>query len=258
MSDDVDQSDGEDLESLLRAFRRGDRSLEETRDRIRGIDRLEDYARIDARQGARTGIPEVVNATSKSAEEVIEIGRSLIDGAGRAIIAGPSRETRTALLEHAADGRYHERSGTLVAHGTDFDPPEHDGRVAVVTAGTSDIRVAEKVAVLAEEMGCTVDEIYDVGVSAIDRLFRALDRLDAADSVVVAAGREGALATVVAGLVSTPVIGLPVSTGEGHGGNGRAALMSMLQSCTVLTAVNVDAGFVAGGQAGLIAAQSGR
>ena len=102
-------------------------------------------------------------------------------------------------------------------------------------------------------MGATVERVDDVGVAGIHRLFDALDRIRAADVLVVAAGREGALPTVVAGLVDVPLIGLPVSTGYGHGGDGEAALLGMLQSCTPLTVVNVDAGFVAGAQAGLVA-----
>jgi len=124
----------------------------------------------------------------------------------------------------------------------------------VVSAGTSDAAVAGEAAVVAEEMGARVERLADVGVAALTRLVDHLEELRAADVLVVAAGREGALPTVVAGLVDTPVIGLPVSTGYGHGGEGEAALLGMLQSCTVLSTVNVDAGFVAGAQAGLVAA----
>jgi len=103
------------------------------------------------------------------------------------------------------------------------------------------------------EMGAAVERIEDVGVAHLGRVLDHLDTLREADVVVVAAGREGALPTVVAGLVDTPVIGLPVSTGYGHGGDGEAAVLGMLQSCTVLSVVNVDAGYIAGAQAGLIA-----
>jgi NCAIR mutase (PurE)-related protein len=123
----------------------------------------------------------------------------------------------------------------------------------VVTAGTSDARAAGEAALIVREMGATVRRIDDVGVAGVHRLFDNVGEIRDADVAVVAAGREGALPTLVAGLVDSPVIGLPVSVGYGHGGDGEAALLGMLQSCTVLSVVNVDAGFVAGAQAGLIA-----
>lgn len=127
--------------------------------------------------------------------------------------------------------------------------------MAILAAGTADIPVAEEARVVAEEMGCHVLAEYDVGVAGIHRLFPSLERMTDADAFVVAAGREGTLPAVVAGLVDAPVIGLPVSTGYGIGGGGKAALYSMLQSCSVLTVVNVDAGFVAGAYAAKIARQ---
>jgi len=126
------------------------------------------------------------------------------------------------------------------------------GRVAVVTGGTSDAPVAGEAALVVREAGADVDRIEDVGVASLVRVLDQVERIREADAVVVAAGREGALPTVVAGLVDAPVIGLPVSTGYGHGGDGEAALAGTLQSCTVLSTVNVDAGFVAGAQAVLI------
>ncbi len=127
--------------------------------------------------------------------------------------------------------------------------------MGILAAGTADIPVAEEAKVVAEEMGCTVVSEYDVGVAGIHRLFPCLEKMSDVDAFVVAAGREGTLPAVVAGLVDAPVIGLPVSTGYGLGGNGLAALYSMLQSCSVLTVVNVDAGFVAGAFAAKIAKQ---
>jgi NCAIR mutase (PurE)-related protein len=129
------------------------------------------------------------------------------------------------------------------------------GKVGILAAGTADMPAAEEARVVAEEMGCTVLFEYDVGVAGIHRLFPCLERMADVDAFVVAAGREGTLPAVVAGLVEAPVIGLPVSTGYGLGGSGRAALYSMLQSCSVLTVVNIDAGFVAGAYAAKIARQ---
>ena len=129
------------------------------------------------------------------------------------------------------------------------------GRVGILSAGTADIAVAEEAKVIAEEMGCSAAAVYDVGVAGIHRLFPELSKLveGGVDALVVAAGREGTLPAIVAGLVDVPVIGVPVSTGYGAGGKGEAALLSMLQSCTVLTVVNIDAGFVAGAFAARIA-----
>ena len=131
--------------------------------------------------------------------------------------------------------------------------PDTGGIVGVITAGTSDIRVADEARIIAEEMGCKVRTAYDVGVAGIHRLFPILNEMSDCHALVVAAGREGTLPAVVAGLMDRPVIGVPVSTGYGFMGNGEAALASMLQSCSVLTVVNIDAGFVAGAFAARIA-----
>lgn len=245
--------DDADVDDVLERLAAGEIDLVEAKDSLRGVSRIDEFARVDTRQGERTGIPEVVEAERKRTEEVIGIGERLLAGTGRAILTGVDDEARERL-EAAADATtWYDRSRTLVAHAADHEPPEPRGTVAVVTAGTSDIAVAEEAVAIAEEMGAGVETVYDVGVSAVHRLLAEVETLNEADCVVVAAGREGALATVVAGLVSAPVIGLPVGTGTGHGGNGEAALLGMLQSCTYLTVVNVDDGFRAGAQAALIA-----
>jgi hypothetical protein len=244
-----------DLDALLADVAAGAVAPDEAADRLRGLGRVGDVGRVDTRQAERTGIPEVVEAERKTTDDLRGIARELLAGTGRAIVTGLDDDARATLadLDAAAEVEWFERSGTLVCHGPDHDPPTPSGTVGVVTAGTSDVPVAEQAALLAAEMGCAVETLYDVGVSGVRRLLGELDTLRSCDVVVVAAGREGALATVVAGLVAAPVIGLPVGTGTGLGGNGEAALLGMLQSCTYLTVVNVDAGFVAGGQAALIA-----
>ena len=242
-------------DAVLKALDRGEISVSEAKERLGGVHRIGDFARVDTRQGERTGIPEVVEAERKTDEELLGIGRELLSSAGVAVLTGVPASVREDLEAEteAADHDFYERSRTLVLRADGYEPPEQRGRVGVVTAGTSDIAVAEQAAAIAGEMGCAVETVYDVGVSAVHRLLGERETLEACDCVVVAAGREGALATVVAGLVSSPVIGLPVGTGSGYGGDGEAALMGMLQSCTYLTVVNVDAGFVAGGQAALVA-----
>jgi NCAIR mutase (PurE)-related protein len=244
-----------DLESLLERVAEGDLSVSAARDRLAGgdVSRLGEFARVDTEQATRTGVPEVVDAERKSSPEVVAIGEELLDATGRAVLTNVSEEARSELVATAHDHDWYERSGTLVLHGAAFTPPVSRGRVTVISAGTSDIPVAQQAALMAEEMGSTVETRYDVGVSSIGRLYDELDTLRASDCVVVAAGREGALATVVAGLVDSPVIGLPVGTGTGFAGEGEAALMGMLQSCTFLSVVNIDAGFAAGAQAALSA-----
>ncbi|WP_049911507.1 nickel pincer cofactor biosynthesis protein LarB, partial [Halorubrum distributum] len=185
--------------------------------------------------------------------------RDRLDTTGRALVTRADEATAAAVASVVGDGDpgatvdRDDRTGSVVAHAGDFEPPSLDAAVAVVAAGTADAPVAGEAAVVASEVGATVDRVDDVGVANLDRILDQVDRIREADVVVVAAGREGALPTVVAGLVDAPVIALPVSTGYGVGGEGVAALEGALQSCSVLTTVNVDAGFVAGAQAGLIA-----
>lgn len=251
--DDHSSDEGDDADAVLEALGRGELTVAEAKERLGGVRRVGEFARVDTRQSDRTGIPEVVEAERKTDEELVGIGEELLSSAGLAVLTGVSESARTELEAAAAEGEFYERSRTLVVRADDHEPPERRGRVGVVTAGTSDIAVAEQAVAIASEMGCAVETVYDVGVSGIHRLLDERETLSACDCVVVAAGREGALATVVAGLVSAPVIGLPVGTGSGYGGDGEAALLGMLQSCTYLTTVNIDAGFVAGGQAALIA-----
>jgi NCAIR mutase (PurE)-related protein len=147
---------------------------------------------------------------------------------------------------------WHERARiAVIGKRPEFD--DSRGLVGVICAGTADVSVAEEARVVAEEFGCQTLKSYDVGVAGIHRLFPELQKLLDADVLIVLAGREGALPTVIAGLTDIPVIGVPVSTGYGFGGRGEAALLAMLQSCSVLAVVNVDAGFVAGAFAAKIA-----
>jgi NCAIR mutase (PurE)-related protein len=247
--------DGVDLDGLLREVAAGGIEPDAAADRLRGIGRVGEVARVDTRHGERTGIPEVVGTDRKSAADAAGIAAELLAGTGLAVLRDVDEPTRAACvdLDAAAERAWYERSRTLVLRTADRESPAADGTVGVVTAGTSDVPVAERAVALAGEMGPGVESWYDVGVSGLGRLLGEIDGIRACDAVVVAAGREGALATVVAGLVDAPVIGLPVGTGTGYGGDGEAALLGMLQSCTPLSVVGVDAGFVAGGQAALIA-----
>lgn len=213
--------------------------------------------RFDAARERRRGVPEAILGAGKTDDELVELVETAVETTGRAIatrVDPPAVEAvRERPVAEEATVEYHERCRALVVHDAGFEPPSIDATVGIVTGGTADTAAAGEAAVIAEEMGASVDRIEDVGVASIARLLDRIDRVREGDVVIVAAGREGSLPTVVAGLVDTPVIALPVSSGYGYGGDGEAALLGALQSCTVLSAVNVDAGFVAGAQAGLIA-----
>ena len=226
--------------------------------------RLAGYAttaagRFDAAREGRRGIPEAILAEGKTPAEVAALTATAVETTGRALVTRADADDAAAVREIAAEElpdatvEHDERARTVIARAVDYDPPSLDATVAVVAAGTADAAVAGEAAVVVRAIGATIDRIDDVGVANLDRILDQRDRIREADVVVVAAGREGALPTVVAGLVAAPVIALPVSTGYGVGGEGVAALQGALQSCSVLTTVNVDAGFVAGAQAGLIA-----
>jgi NCAIR mutase (PurE)-related protein len=215
--------------------------------------KLHDYARLDVGREARTGLPEVVLAEGKMDEHLYGIVEAFLKEKGRILVSRlePARVALFAELD--AEKTYHADARTLVVsrHGT--SAPTTGGRVLVLAAGTADVCVAEEARLVAEELGRETRRAYDVGVAGIHRLFPELDNAEWADVVIVAAGREGALAAVVSGLVDRPVIGLPVSTGYGMGGKGEAALLSMLQACSPLTVVNIDGGYVAGACAAQIA-----
>ncbi|WP_434531303.1 nickel pincer cofactor biosynthesis protein LarB [Haloarcula sp. NS06] len=217
--------------------------------------------RFDAAREDRAGVPEAVLADGKTPTEVADLAATAIETTDRAIVTRLDTSTATAVRERLdktapdATVRWDDRSNWLVATTPAFERPSLDASVGIVTAGTSDAVPAGEAALIVEEMGVTVTRIDDVGVASLARTIDAVDGLREQDVLIVAAGREGALPTVVAGLVDVPVIGLPVSTGYGHSGEGEAALSGLLQSCTALSVVNIDAGFTAGTQAGLIARQ---
>jgi NCAIR mutase (PurE)-related protein len=224
--------------------------------RINTYESVTDIAKLDIHRMKRVGIPEAIIADCKTYEEVASIARVHLENEGRVIITRVHDENYVSLKSLAEETkskiRWEKRARIIVIGET---LKRSGGKVGVISAGTADIPIAEEAKVIAQEMGCSVFAIYDVGVAGIHRLFPELTKLVKAevDAIVVAAGREGTLPAIISGLVDVPVIGVPVSTGYGAGGNGKAALLSMLQSCSVLTVVNIDAGFTAGAFAGRIA-----
>ncbi len=237
-----------DLEELLTLVSKGRMSASRAANAIKlgHITEIEGTANLDSNRHLRTGFPEVILAQGKSLEQLERIGKK---ARGVVVFSRLSFE-QAKFLEKKFGGIYNENARTLVLGSA----KKRKGIVGIITAGTSDIPVAEEARVMAEAMGCETVSTYDAGVAGIHRLFPALKKMvGKADALVVVAGREGTLPAIVAGMVDIPVIGAPTSIGYGYGGKGEAALKSMLQSCSFITVVNIDNGIGAGAFAALIA-----
>lgn len=250
------------LQDLLDQYRDGKLDIDAAAEAIEGLrlERVGDFACLDLGRNVRCGLPEVVLAEGKDPEHLAKIALRHAAAAGRCVITRVSPGQADAVRDRALREGVsveHRIAGRALIVGNGPAPEPAGGIVAIITAGTSDIRVAEEAKVIAEEMGCEVRTAYDVGAAGIHRLFPALKPLLPAHAFIVCAGREGTLPSVVAGLVDKPVIGVPVSVGYGYMGEGRAALASMLQSCSVIAVVNIDAGFTAGAFAARIANAGG-
>jgi NCAIR mutase (PurE)-related protein len=202
------------------------------------------FAAVDHHRGLRDGLPEVVLAMGKTPEQVAVIARSVFDAAGRLLVTRVEPAHLEALKAEFPEVQ-HNRHARLA--WLDPNPRAPCGNVAVVTAGTSDIPVAEEAAITAEMMGAAVQRHFDVGVAGLHRLAGRIETLRAANALVVVAGMEGALPSVIGGLVANPVIAVPTSIGSGASFGGLAALLGMLNSCaTGISVVNIDNGFGAG------------
>ncbi|MBR5815145.1 MAG: nickel pincer cofactor biosynthesis protein LarB [Methanocorpusculaceae archaeon] len=247
-----------DKADILRAVADGSLSVDEAESLLSkpAVSKVGDVANLDLERASRCGMPEIVLAEGKDTDSLVQIMHNFVKAAGRCVASRITAEQTKAVCAALPDGVEAEfrEAGNILNLTDGTIPKPSGGKVAVLTAGTSDIRVAEEARAIAEEMGAEVVTAYDVGVAGIHRLFPALEKVSGADVYVVCAGREGTLPSVVAGLVDKPVIGVPVSTGYGYMGHGQAALASMLQSCAVITVVNIDAGFTAGAFAARTAA----
>jgi pyridinium-3,5-biscarboxylic acid mononucleotide synthase len=208
------------------------------------------FARVDHHRAARQGFPEVVLGLGKTPEQIAGIATSIVERGHPLLVTRADRAAWEAVHARLPETEYHE-----VARAITLSRPVPRGRgtVAIATAGTSDIGVAEEAAVTAELMGNDVDRLYDVGVAGIHRVLRERSRLETARVIVVVAGMEGALPSVVAGMVHVPVIAVPTSVGYGASFGGIAALLGMLNSCANgVSVVNIDNGFGAGCIASMI------
>jgi pyridinium-3,5-biscarboxylic acid mononucleotide synthase len=240
------------LSDLLAAHKRGDL---ETADVVRQIRDLQyediGFARVDHARAARQGFPEVVFGKGKSRQQIIGIVERLLTRSANLLITHTNADTFGEVRNLVTDAEWHE-SARLIRIMRDR-AERGVGKISVVTAGTSDIPVAEEAALTAEAMGNRVDRIWDVGVAGIHRVIAERNLLNQARVVIVAAGMEGALPSVVGGLVAVPVVAVPTSVGYGASFGGVAALLGMLNSCSSnVSVVNIDNGFGAGFVASLI------
>ena len=210
------------------------------------------FAKIDHQRESRTGFPEVVYGAGKTPDQIAEIALRVHERSGVALVTRTGADAYEEVQKSLPDAVFDDSAGLIWADSR--KPSQKVKGVTVVSAGTSDQRVAREASITAALMGCEVEEITDVGVAGLHRLLGKLEEIRQAKVLVVVAGMEGALPSVVAGLVTAPVIAVPTSIGYGASFGGVAALLAMLNSCASgVSVVNIDAGFAAGFQAALIA-----
>lgn len=267
-----------DMERILLDFKEGKIDLNTAQKELNlfSIDHISDMATIDTCRNNRKGVPEVVYADTKTPEDTASIAIRLVEKNGYAFVTRASQEHLEAIEKRVQElggekerglsttiseivVASNERARTVLLREVGFTFKNCGGMVGILTAGTSDIPVAEEAVESCRIMGCETITFYDVGIAGLHRIFEPLKRMieESVQAIIVVAGMEGALPSVVSSLVDVPVIGVPSSVGYGFGGKGKAALMSMLQSCSPgLVVVNIDNGFGAGVAASLIARQS--
>jgi pyridinium-3,5-biscarboxylic acid mononucleotide synthase len=240
------------LRALMEQVREGSVDVDAALGRLRHMP-FEDlgFAKVDHHRALRQGMPEVIFGLGKTPEQVTQIAVRLLENASNVLVTRADPAVAACLKARIGDAEYFPASRAIRVWRD--RAMRGKGKIAVVCAGTSDIPVAEEAQVTAEVMGNQVEAIYDVGVAGIHRLMNSRERLTEARAIVVCAGMEGALPSVVGGLVACPVIAVPTSVGYGASFQGLAALLGMLNSCASnVTVVNIDNGFGAGYVASLI------
>jgi NCAIR mutase (PurE)-related protein len=240
------------LRELLNEVRNGDRTVESAIERLRNLP-YEDlgFARLDHHRALRKGFPEVVFCEGKRVEHVVEIMQRLEHRHSPVLATRATREVFDAVAASIPEAQYFEAARMIQIGVNGADPTETT--VLIVCAGTADVPVAEEAALTAAALGSKTERLYDVGVAGVHRLLAARETLDSANVIIVVAGMDGALPTLVGGLVAAPVIAVPTSIGYGTGLGGTAALMTMLNACAPgIAVVNIDNGFGAGYMAHLI------
>lgn len=235
--------DAQKLQDILKAVARGEISSENAFELLKTstYDELE-FAKIDSFRGIRQGIPEVIFGPGKTAPQIIKIAEGLLVHNRIVVATKISAEVADQVLSLLPEGRYEATSKMLIFG--EFPPADKTKIVSVVTAGTADVPIAEEAALYLVASGITVNRVFDVGVAGIHRLFPHLETLNKSQAVIVVAGMDGALASVIGGLIAAPIIAVPTSVGYGASFQGISALLAMLSSCAAgLTVVNIDNGF---------------
>jgi NCAIR mutase (PurE)-related protein len=253
----------DDIREILNRLLNKECSIEEAEKLLKAtaIEEVGEFAKLDIFRKHRTGILEVIYAENKTPKVMLEIIHTFIKKNKFAIISRYTEEQKTLILKEFENVNefeivLHELAKVIILKEKGFQIEKRGGIVGIITAGSSDIPVAEEAKVIAESMGCRVINSYDLGIAGIHRIFNPLSEMikSGVNVIIVCAGMEGTLPGVVAALVDVPVIGVPISSGYGLGEKGIGALTTMLQSCSPgLLVVNIDNGFGAGASAALIA-----
>jgi len=240
------------IKRLLEDYKAGEASINDVLGKIKELPYKDiGFAKVDSHRKIRCGFPEVIFCMGKTTEQVVKIVEHIVAGGNDMLATRASMEIYEAVSRKFSEAVYNEQARTITIRKTKRKP--HKGLILIITAGTSDIPVAEEARVTAEIMGNNVKVLYDVGVAGIHRLMKSHGELLKANVIIVVAGMEGALASVVGGLVDCPVIGVPTSIGYGASFFGVAPLLSMLNSCAAgVSVVNIDNGFGAAYAASLI------
>lgn len=244
------------IKKLLEEVKDGRLSIEEALDKLRFLpyEELDSFAHIDHHRVLRTGFPEVIFGQGKRKEEVVKIVKAMLKQESNILITKASKGLYEAVHKISSQAKYNELAATISIQKLDIPKEMIDKTVLIITAGTSDIPIAEESVVTLELMGVGVEKLYDVGVAGIHRLLSQKEKITQATVIIVVAGMEGALASVVSGLVDVPIIAVPTSVGYGASFKGLAALLTMLNSCAPgIVVVNINNGFGAGYFAGMIA-----
>ena len=244
--------DIDNIQQLLENYKKDKIPLTDVLDKIRELPYKDiGFAKIDTHRKIRCGYPEVIFCMGKTPEQVVKIVEHIVESGQDMLATRANAEVYYAVSKKFPEAVYHEQAKTITLRKTRENANE--GLITIVSAGTSDIPVAEEARITAEFMGNRVKTLYDVGVAGIHRLMKNHGELLKANVIIVVAGMEGALASVVGGLVDCPVIGVPTSIGYGASFNGIAPLLSMLNSCASgVAVVNIDNGFGAACVASLI------
>ena len=240
------------MKKILEEYKKGNVGLEEVLKKIKTLPYEDlDFAKIDHHRSIRKGFPETVYCPGKTTKQIIKILKIMNKGEHNILATKADQQVFEEVKKEFVNAEYNEIAKTIFIKKQDIK--QKKGIILVITAGTSDIPIAEEAVATAEIMGNTVEKAYDVGVAGIHRLFDIKDKLIEADVIIVVAGMEGALASIVGGLTATPVIAVPTSVGYGASFQGIAPLLTMMNSCAEgIVVVNIDNGFGAGYFASLI------